>query len=170
MTIKCHSRFNSGIVVFRIVGLMREKITNNSLLGLQCRAKNILLTVFLSLTLLAAIPNRELCALDDDGSPFLPTWKLLTDEAKRQFVAGYLHGWSDAAKVTDIAIDYVRGNPDEALDGLKRLKQLYNISGVQAELLSEGITQFYADPENAGAPLSKAVTAARNRVIRGEIR
>ena len=109
-------------------------------------------------------------AVEEDGTPFLPTWKLLPDEAKRQFVAGYLHGWSDAAKVTDIAIDYVTGNPDEALDGLKRLKQLYNISGVQAEQLSEGISQFYTDPENAGAPLSKAVTAARNRVIRGEIK
>lgn len=149
---------------------MIRKFSKNFLIGHRNVGAISRSAWWLAAFIMVVIPSLNIRAIEEEGGPFLPTWKLLTDEAKRQFVAGYLHGWSDAAKVTDIAIDYVRGNPEEALDGLKRLKQLYNISGVQAEQLSEGISQFYADPENAGAPLSKAVTAARNRVIRGEIK
>ena len=98
-----------------------------------------------------------------DSSGFVSTWRLLKHEQKDQFVAGYLHGWQDAAKVTDIAIQFVEENPEKAVEGLVKIKQLYKIKGVKAAELVKEIDDFYSDPANAGAPLSMAVTAARNR-------
>lgn len=93
--------------------------------------------------------------------PFLPTWKLLSRDQKRDFVAGYIQGWRDAAQVTDIAIGYVRDNPKQAVEGLEKIRRLYDLSSVRADGLVEGVDGFYSDPKNAAATLSAAVTAVR---------
>lgn len=95
-------------------------------------------------------------------SSFLPVWKLLNMPQKQQFVAGYLQGWRDAATVTDIAIAYIKENPHDAINGLERIKTLYDLSGLKPELVVQAIDKFYADPDNGNAPLSLAITAARN--------
>ena len=92
---------------------------------------------------------------------FLPTWKLLTRDQKRDFVAGYVQGWRDAAQVTDIAIDYVRENPKQAVEGLEKIRRIYDLSNIRAEGLVDGVDGFYSDPNNASATLSAAVTAVR---------
>jgi len=97
----------------------------------------------------------------DQPPSFYPIWKLLNLEQKQQFVAGYLHGWRDAALVTDIAIQYVRKNPQKAVSSLEGVKELYNLRSVRSADLVEKIDEFYSDPENLSAPLSRAVTSAR---------
>jgi len=100
----------------------------------------------------------------DDG--FMPTWKLFKSEEKRQFIAGYLYGWSDASRMTDVAIEYVRDNPTKALDGLERIKSVYDMSGMQADTIVSQLNGFFADPTNKDATLSQAITAVRQSMGR----
>src|SRR5262245_7133347 len=65
------------------------------------------------------------------AASFLPIWKLLSPAEKQQFVAGYVQGWADAARVTDIAIDYVREHPQEAISGLEHIRALYRIQNLK---------------------------------------
>ncbi len=94
---------------------------------------------------------------------FLPIWKLLNYDQKVQFVSGYIQGWKDAARVTDIAIAYVRENPKNAVDGLEKLKGLYDLSDLKPNTVVDQIDTFYADPENSEAALSRAINASRGR-------
>jgi len=95
-------------------------------------------------------------------SSFLPIWKLLSRPEKLQFIAGYIQGWRDAAKVTDIAISFVRENPQQAVEGMERVRALYELSDLKPDLVVNQLDQFYADPDNRQAPLSRAISAARN--------
>jgi hypothetical protein len=95
---------------------------------------------------------------------FLPTWKLMNDDEKQQFIAGYLQGWRDAASVTDIAISFVKNNPASAVESLEKVKELYDIREIRPSDVTQEIDLFYSDPTNSNAPLSKAITAARARV------
>jgi len=97
---------------------------------------------------------------------FLPTWKLLRAEAKQQFISGYLFGWRDAKKVTDVAIDYVRENPANAVSGLERIRGIYDMEGLTAESVVRELDRYFSDSEGKDATLSQAVTAVRMRMGR----
>ena len=97
---------------------------------------------------------------------FLPTWKLLNSEAKQQFVAGYLFGWRDAARVTDLAIEYVKENPNNAVSGLERVRQIYDMEGLTAESMVRELDRFFSESEGRDATLSQAMTAAKLRMGR----
>jgi len=79
-----------------------------------------------------------------------------------QFVAGYVQGWKDASKVTDIAIGFVRDNPNEAVSGLEKLKSLYDLSDVSPSLITTQLDGFFARTENQSASLSLAISTARS--------
>jgi hypothetical protein len=95
------------------------------------------------------------------GKAIYPVWRLLTRDQKMQFVAGYVQGWKDASKVTDIAIGFVRENPTEAVSGLERLKSLYDLSDVSPSLITTRLDTFFAKTENQSASLSYAISAAK---------
>jgi hypothetical protein len=115
-------------------------------------------------SLLLLFPPRTAPASERGTASFLPTWKLLDSHEKEQFIAGYLQGWKDAARVTDIAISYVKTNPEKAIDGLEGIRQLYDVRGVKPSDLAHQIDEFYADPENSDAALSRAITASKKRL------
>lgn len=96
------------------------------------------------------------------GTPIYSVWKLLTHEQKTQYLAGYVQGWRDASRVTDIAIDFVKQNPEEAVRGLEQLKGLYDLSDVSPSLLVTRIDRYLSDSANRSASLSLAISAARN--------
>ena len=102
-------------------------------------------------------------ARNDNSTSFLPVWRLLSQEQKQQFVSGYLHGWQDAAIVIGIAISYVRENPGNAVEGLKKIQAIYNLSSLKPDTTTQAIDEFYSNPANSRAPLSMAITAARNK-------
>jgi len=115
--------------------------------------------------LLSASTLRPVEARANPGdAPFLPTWRLLSADQKQQFIAGYLYGWGDAAKVVDIVIGYVRANPDEAIRGLEKLRDVYGLADLKAASIVREIDQFYADPANGGAGLPLAINAARGKL------
>lgn len=97
---------------------------------------------------------------------FLPTWKLLDPESKEQFVAGYLQGWKDAAQVTDVVKEYVKENPQKAVEGLDKIKQLYDMNAVRPAQIVLLVDEFYKKPENSSAGLSKAVSSAKQQIVR----
>lgn len=94
---------------------------------------------------------------------FLPTWKLLNNEAKQQFVAGYLFGWRDAGRVTDAAIEYARQHPNDAVNGLEKIRAMYDTAGLSAERVVGELDSFFA-AEGKNATLSQAITAVRRRL------
>lgn len=93
---------------------------------------------------------------------FYPVWRLLTQEQKLQFVAGYVHGWRDASRVLDIAIGYVQENPERAVDGMRKLSSLYNLSDIAPSIVVTQIDRFFSQPDNREASLSYALSAARS--------
>jgi hypothetical protein len=101
---------------------------------------------------------------DDDKTSFLPTWKLLNPQEKQQFMAGYLFGWRDAAKVTEIAIGYVRENPQKALEGLESIRSLYDVSKVNSSAMAHEVDTFFQDSDNRDASLMAAISYAKARL------
>jgi ABC-type cobalamin transport system ATPase subunit len=100
-----------------------------------------------------------------EDSSFLPVWQLLNREQKQQFLAGYLQAMKDASKMTDVLGTFVKDNPSSAGESLQRLKGIYlNLAQASPDFLTSEIDAFFADPKNKEAPLSRAVTAARNKL------
>jgi hypothetical protein len=109
---------------------------------------------------------RNIMAEELVQQSFLPTWKLLTAQDKQMFMAGYIQGWKDAAKVTDVAIGYVKNNPEEAIAGLEGIKKLYDLGSLRPQQLADAVDAFYSDPDNSRAPLTRAITAVKKTVNR----
>ena len=123
----------------------------------------IKLVLFTLLALLFPFLNNSLSyAQRAESKPFFPTWKLLSVSEKSEFIAGYLHGWSDAKNVTEIAIGYIKDNPDKAVKSLEEIKKLYDLNIMKPDDLVSAIDAFYEKPGNKAAPLSVAVTAVKN--------
>ncbi len=116
-----------------------------------------------SLVLAAFLVATSLCACPVSASDeeFGPTWKLLKPEEKRQFLAGYIYGWQDAARVTDATIEFAENNPQEVISGLKRVRQLYSFGDQEASALTNLVDTFFAKVENRRATLAQAITAAK---------
>lgn len=97
----------------------------------------------------------------DSNSSFYPTWKLLKPSERKLFLSGYLHGWRDSKRVTEIVKAHIEANPDQAVASLEKIRNLYGTADLPVEALVERLTRFYSDPENHDAPLSVAVSSAR---------
>lgn len=95
---------------------------------------------------------------------FYPTWKLLRPEERKMFLSGYLHGWQDARKVTDIVLSHTAENPGTAVSSLEKVREIFGIANEPVETLLDRINSFYEDSENQDAPLSVAVSAAGERL------
>ena len=119
-----------------------------------------LLSLAAALTLNA--PQRLYAA--EEKASFLPTWKLLNPQEKQQFMAGYLYGWRDAAKVTDIAIGYVKENPQKAVEGLESIRSLYDVSGFNSSSVAHEVDAFFQDSDNRDASLTAAISYAKSRL------
>ena len=114
--------------------------------------------------LLAAVFCAPLTVTAEEvQSAFLPTWKLLSAQEKQQFISGYLQGWRDAARLLEVTQGYVQERPAEAASSIERLAGIYGgLSGLHADAVAAEVERFYHDPANSRAPLSAAITAARN--------
>jgi hypothetical protein len=102
----------------------------------------------------------------DTVQGFGPTWKLLDPEAKRQFIAGYLFAFSDAARITDIALEYIKDNPQAAVSGLERIRSVYDMHGLTADMVVHELDVYFKESGGKEATLSQAVTAVRSQLGR----
>jgi hypothetical protein len=117
----------------------------------------------ITLCALLGIGISPLCGrAEEPPASFLPSWRLLSPSQKQDFVAGYMLGWSDAAKVTDVVIGYVKDHPHESISGLQRIKQIYDFGGISPAEAVSGLDRFYARPENREAPFSQAISAMKS--------
>jgi hypothetical protein len=126
-----------------------------------------LLPFRLTLLLLAALifcPTTQSTAhaAESNESPFLPIWKLLNREQKQQFISGYLQGWRDAGKVTGIATDHIRENPDQAVKALESIQGIYTLSHLGPDALAKAVDSFYSEPQNKSASLSVAISSSKH--------
>lgn len=127
--------------------------------------RHFLTLIFLASFIALGLPAS---ALETEQADFGPTWKLLNTQEKQQFISGYLHGWKDARVVTDIAAKYVRENPDQAVQGMEKIRELYNLSDLRPEGLVRQIDAFFQQPENSRASLSRAISAAKSAAKQGQ--
>lgn len=95
---------------------------------------------------------------------FYPTWKLLGINERQQFLAGYMFGLKDAGKVTDVMIGYVKENPAKALDGLEKIKAIYQVQSLNPADLVKEVDLFFQASENKQATLAQAISFARARL------
>lgn len=100
-----------------------------------------------------------------EAGAFATTWKLLSSEQKLHFVSGYLYGLRDAQRIHEIASEYVKMNPAEATVALEKLRPLYDLSAIGPEKVVRELDTFYGNPEQNAAPLSLAMSAARNNLL-----
>lgn len=109
------------------------------------------------------IALQDVVATPNDDA-FFPIWKLLKRDEKGQFIAGYMRAWHDAKKVLDIAVDYVKSNPTQAIDGLQRIGKIYDMQGLPSDSVVRELDLYFALQENQAASLSQAVTAVRSKL------
>lgn len=119
-------------------------------------------SLVLSLLIIGSTAWAQPTETSDRPASFYPIWQMLSRTEKLQFIAGYVQGWRDAASVTDVAITYVREQPQNALEVLEKIRRLYE-SDTTPDTLVPRIDAFYRNPENQSAPLSRAISAARAR-------
>lgn len=100
-----------------------------------------------------------------DQQSFAPTWKLFKHrEEKVQFIAGYLYAAQDFKRISEIAVNYIKDQPEKAVESLESLSRLYDFSSGSPDRLALYVDQFYADPENSSASLSKALSYAKSEM------
>lgn len=97
----------------------------------------------------------------DSNASFYPIWNLLKPEERKMFVSGYLHGWRDSKRVTEILLTHVADKPDSAVSSLEKVRDIYKVSEVPVEQLLSRLTEFYMDPANHNASLSVAISSSR---------
>lgn len=93
------------------------------------------------------------------GDSFGSTWKLLNQVQKEQFIAGYLQGFRDASKITDLTIKYLEENPNNVQQGLKTLQSLYDVEGARPSIIVPRLDEYFKD--NSQASLSQALSAVK---------
>ena len=125
------------------------------------RLKSTIFSLILALLMIPGLLAAEQSPAKTTESAFLPAWKLLSIQEKQQFISGYLQGWKDVVKILDIVIRYVEENPEKAAKSLESIKEIYDMSAMRPDRLVSIIDTFYSDPANSKAPLSRAVTAAK---------
>jgi hypothetical protein len=95
---------------------------------------------------------------------FYPTWKLLNQAEKQHFVSGYKFASEDMHRVLEIVAKFIKENPDQAVEGINSLKRVFNYASVNPDRLAIELDAYFANSENQKASLSKAISAAKQRM------
>ena len=67
--------------------------------------------------------------------------------------------------MTGVLRDFVKENPTAAQESLERIRGIYEDMGAgKPDSMAREIDAFYKDPRNREAPLSRAISAARNKL------
>lgn len=114
--------------------------------------------------LLAAVPSLAPSYVRAENAPesgFGPTWKLMSKQERKVFISGYLQAWRDAAKVNDIAIGFIKENPQKAVGSLEQIKSLYDMSGLDPDTMLSKLDRYFADPDHVQSTLSMAMSATK---------
>lgn len=127
-----------------------------------CKIK--LLTLVCAILMFGCGGATEVEASPERSESFYPTWKLLSNEQKQQFIAGYVLALKDAARITDIALQYSQSDPSRAMESLQKIRSLFDIFETKPTVLVKEIDTYYTSPINRSATLSMAVNAARGNI------
>ena len=101
-----------------------------------------------------------------EDSAFRPTWRLLSVEGKKQFIAGYLYALEGAEDVTQIVLEYVEKHPEEARSGLEKIKSIYHAKGLSPDRVVHELNVFFDESAGKNATLNQAFAVVRSRLGR----
>ena len=119
--------------------------------------------IFVFLVFLSGFPLLS-HAQDIGTKGFFASWKLMNTEEKRQFLSGYKYASEDIQDILNIAIEFIKENPEQAVSGLETLQKLYDFSSIGPDTLVTEVDRYYRESKNREASLSQAMTAARNNI------
>lgn len=119
----------------------------------------LLISTILLVSVLPGLSQAEI----PPAPPFAQTWKMMSAVEKQQFVAGYLFGLRDAARMQDVTLAYIRENPAQAISGIERIRDILAADGVQPDRMVQLVDQYFADPKNREGTITMAMSLARSR-------
>lgn len=80
--------------------------------------------------------------------PIYPTWQLMDDDAKRQFLAGYIFGHREARALGEVVVEYLRQNPQADPDDVAGVLEHYRLTSMTSNQLVPLIDQYLKNPEH----------------------
>ena len=92
---------------------------------------------------------------------FGPTWKLLSADQKRQFVAGYLQAWQDAGKVTEALAAFSREKPEQLAQSFDKILAIFDVARLSPDTVARELDRIFSDPETRELTLAEAMSSAR---------
>lgn len=99
----------------------------------------------LAAILLVASPSAAVAQSSSSETPIYPIWRLMDEQAKRQFIAGYLYGFRDARALGEIAVEFSKQNPPDLAQGLSALLSHYQLTRMRPEQLVPLIDEHLED-------------------------
>ena len=89
--------------------------------------------------------------------PIYPTWHLMDEAGKKQFLAGYLYGFREARSLGEIAVEYSKSKPQDLEQGLEKLLQHYKLTTLSPDRLAPLLDQYFESPERQQDSLRLAI-------------
>ena len=123
---------------------------------------SVTLKLFRSLVILSGISLATVVQADE--APFYPIWRNLDRNSQELYVSGYLHGLRDAEEIIRIARDYVKDNPNLALQSLDKVRKICSVRDVSANIIVPEVNSYYSNIENQEGSFSNAIGFAQQQV------
>ena len=90
-------------------------------------------------------------------TPIYPVWRLMDDNAKRQFLAGYLYGFREARSLGEVALEYSKTKPQDLESGLSAILQHYKLTTLAPDKLAPLLDEYLQAPERQNDSLRLAI-------------
>lgn len=90
-------------------------------------------------------------------APIYPIWRLMDDNAKKQFLAGYLYGFREARSLGEIAVEFSKSKPQDLEEGLSSILQHYRLTSLAPDKLSPLLDEYLKSPERQQDSLRLAI-------------
>lgn len=92
--------------------------------------------------------SPAVAADQDKEIPIYPTWRLMNDEARRQFTAGYIFGHREAKALGEVVVEYLKQNPNPKAEEVAAVLNHYRLTTMTANQLVPMIDEHLGEPEN----------------------
>jgi len=125
---------------------------------------NLLVTLYILTSLCFALLAPPAQIANAQEQQFYTSWKLMNNQEKQQFIAGYMMAYANARKIAELTAQYSEHEPAKALESLRKLPNFFTIPNISPGILTQEVDTFYSDPENWSANFSKAVSASVGKV------
>jgi hypothetical protein len=85
------------------------------------------------------------------------TWSMMDENAKRQFLAGYLYGFRDARALGEVAVEFIKSSPPDPISGLRGILPHYQLTPLSSNDLVPLLNEYFREPKNRNDGLRVAI-------------